>query len=267
MLSGRTRIYTWMSRAVRLLPEDDGHVRFIAYGPGVRPIESPDLDPMCAYRRKDGQLSPYQLPTDRSFWRDFEALLPGQDDWQPPGVLEHTRSVLSDLGRMSMLFPLTVAGQMPDPKKPAKVLNVRREVYPLAARTLEPESASYIRQALKSARETGDVLGRAAWELASHLLPGAGQARKQDIHGRFVDSLPLYEVYWSALERRFPQFLTELVEIGPQPALEGWNAAVVQAARDAWATTAHAVGTGSRHLRALAEAEGLLRRWLAGRAA
>jgi CRISPR system Cascade subunit CasA len=263
MLSGRTRIYTWMSRAVRLLPEDDGHVRFIAYGPGVRPIESPDLDPMCAYRRKDGQLSPYQLPTDRSFWRDFEALLPGQDDWQPPGVLEHTRSVLSDLGRMSVLFPLTVAGQIPDQKNRFKIVNVRREVYPLAARTLEPESASYIRQALKSARETGDVLRRAAWELASHLLSlGAGQARKQDIHGRFVDSLPLYEVYWSALERRFPQFLTELVEIGPQPALEGWNAAVVQAARDAWATTAHAVGTGPRHLRALAKAEGLLRREL-----
>jgi len=267
MLSGRTRTYTWMSRAVRLLPEDDGHVRFIAYGPGVRPIESPDLDPMCAYRRKDGQLSPYQLPTDRSFWwRDFEALLPGQDDWQPPGVLEHTRSVLSDLGRTSMLFPLTVAGQMPDQENRFNIVNVRREVYPLAARTLEPESASYIRQALKSARETDDVLRRAAWELASHLLPGAGKEVEKD-RRRFVQSLPLYKVYWSALERRFPQFLTELIETGPQPALEGWSAAVLQAARSAWATTAQAVGTGPRHLRALAEAEGVLRRWLAGRAA
>jgi CRISPR system Cascade subunit CasA len=144
---------------------------------------------------------------------------------------------------------------------------VRREVYPLAARTLEPESASYIRQALKSVRETGDVLRRAAWELASHLLsPGAGQALAEDMR-RFVESLPLSTLYWSALERRFPQFLTELVESGPRPALEGWNAAVVQAARSAWATTAQAVGTGPRHLRALAEAEGVLRRWLAGRAA
>ena len=260
MLSGRTRIYTWISRAVLLLPEGDGRVRFIAYGPGVQPIGAPDLDPMCAYSIGDGRLTPYQLPEDRSFWRDFEALLPGQNKWQPPGVLEHARSVLSALGRTSMLFPLVVAGQLTDQ---AKIVNIRREVYPLAARTLEPESASYIRQALESARRTGTVLRRAAWVLASHLLsPGPGQARKQDIHGRFVDSLPLYEVYWSALERRFPQFLTEIIERGPQPALEGWNAAVVQAARDAWATTAHAVGTGSRHLRALAEAEGLLRREL-----
>jgi CRISPR system Cascade subunit CasA len=264
MLSGRTRIYTWMSRAVRLLPESDGRVRFIAYGPGVQPMAAPDLDPMCAYRRGDGQLTPYQLPLERSFWRDFESLLPGQDDWRPPGVLDHAAKVLSDLGRISMLFPLAVAGEVTDR---AKVVNVRREVYPLAARTLEPESASYIRQALKSVRETGDVLRRAAWVLASHLLsPGAGQALAEDMR-RFVESLPLSTLYWSAMERRFPQFLTELVESGPRPALEGWNAAVVQAARSAWATTAQAVGTGPRHLRALAEAEGVLRRRLAGRAA
>jgi CRISPR system Cascade subunit CasA len=264
MLSGRTRIYTWMSRAVRLVPKDDGQVRFIAYGPGVRPIESPDLDPMLAYQKSDGQVSPYRLPLDRSFWRDFEALLPGQDGWVPPSVLEHARKLLGLLGRTSMLFPLLVAGQI---TKQAKVLDVRREVYPLAARTLEPESASCIRQALESARQTGTVLRRAAWVLASNLLsPGSGQALAEDIH-RFVVSLPLYTVYWSALERRFPQFLTELIERGPQPALEGWSAAVLQAARSAWATTAHAVGTGPRHLRALAEAEGVLRRWLAGRAA
>lgn len=265
MLAGRTRIYTWMSRAVRLLPDKDGRVRFISYGPGVYPQRGPELDPMLAYRKSNGQLSPYRLPQDRSFWQDFEALLPGEDKWQPPQVLEHARTLLRNLDRLSLLFPLLVTGQIVERK--AKVLNVRREVYPLAARTLEPDRASCVRGALQSARQAGTVLRRVAWVLASNLLsPRAGEALAEGVR-RFHESLPLYAVYWSALERRFPEFLTELIEIGPQSALEGWNSAVVEAAYDAWHRTALAVGTGPRHLKAIAEAEGLLRRLLGGIAA
>lgn len=253
MLSGTTRIYTWMSRAVRLLPDKEGLVRFIAYGPGVRPLEGPELDPMCAYQRTKSGLSAYRLPQDRSFWRDFEALLPGEGDWQPPRVLEHGRVFLQDLQRTSILFPLVVAGQL---TSRAKVLNARREIYPLAARTLEPEPASYVRRALGSARDGGDTLNRVGWALAANLLsPDSGQAPKDEI-GRLVQSLPLHSLYWSTLEDRFPRFLADLVESEPEEALKHWKGTVAMAARDAWNQTADVVGTGPRHLKAIAKAGG-----------
>src|SRR5579884_3951395 len=126
MLSGLTRIYTWMSRAARLLSEDGGKVRFIAYGPGVQPQEAPSLDPMLAYQRIDSRMHPYKLPHDRSFWRDFEAVLPGDPGWVAPGVLAHARGFLRQTERTSLLVPLVVAGQITDQ---AKVVDVRREVY------------------------------------------------------------------------------------------------------------------------------------------
>jgi CRISPR system Cascade subunit CasA len=252
MLSGRTRIYTWMSRAVRFLPEDSGTVRFIAYGPGVQPLEAPDLDPMCAYRRTDRGIRSYRLPQDRSFWRDFEAVLPGEPGWLAPGVLDHAREFLRQTGRMSLLFPLVVAGQLTDQ---AKVVDVRREVYPLSVRSMAPDAAGAIRRALERARSVGDALDRAARQLAGSLLfPGNARPPVEDIR-RFVDSLPLHHVYWSVLERAFPEFLEHLTLRGPEPAMEIWMAATERAAYDAWKKAADAVGTTARHLRAIAEGE------------
>lgn len=255
MLSGRTRVYTWMSRAVRLLPEDSGAIRWVAYGPGVQPLESPDLDPMCAYlrnRRSRPGILPYRLSQDRSFWRDFEALLPGEPGWHAPGVLDHAREFLQQTGRTSLLVPLVVAGQLTNQ---AKVLDVRREVYPLSVRSMTPDAAGAIRRALDHARSLGDVLDRAASQLAANLLSPSNSLPPEEDIRRFVRSLPLHHVYWSVLERAFPEFLERLTLRDVEAAETLWKAAAKRAADDAWKKAADAVGTTARHLRAVAEGE------------
>jgi len=248
-LTGLTRIYTWMSRAVRLLLDEDGMVRRIGYGPGVTPDPGPDLDPMCAYRLTGNAPTPYRLPEDRSFWRDFEALLPGEDGWRAPRVLEHARDFLRDTERTSLLFPLVVVGQL---TKQYKVLDIRREVYPLSVRALDPEPAGRIRDALELARGVGKALHTAGRTIADFLLSPGVAKREAD---RFVDSLPLHAMYWSTLETRFPGFLEGLTTKGPEEALEEWRSAVRKAAQDAWNTTAQTVGTTPRNLEAIARAE------------
>jgi CRISPR system Cascade subunit CasA len=250
MLSGLTRIYTWMSRAARLLSEDGGKVRFIAYGPGVQPQEAPSLDPMLAYQCIDSRMHPYKLPHDRSFWRDFEAVLPGDPGWVAPGVLAHARGFLRQTERTSLLVPLVVAGQITDQ---AKVVDVRREVYPLSARNLEPDAAGAIRDALELSRSVGDALNRAAKKLTGTLLSSPKGIRP------FVDSLPLHHVYWSDLERAFPGFLERLTLRGRKATMKIWKAATRRAADDAWKKAANTVGTTARHLRAIAEGERTLR--------
>jgi CRISPR system Cascade subunit CasA len=172
-------------------------------------------------------------------------------------VLNHAREFLPKTRRL--LFPLVVVGQLTDQ---AKVVDVRREVYPLSVRSVAPDAAAAIRRALERARSVGDMLDRAAKELAGNLLFPANARRPAKDIRRFVDSLPLHPVYWSALERAFPEFLEHLTLRGPEAAMEIWNAATGRAAHDAWKKAAGAVGTTARHLRAIAGGERTLRRAL-----
>jgi len=128
-LSGRTRVYTWPSQGVRLLDEGDG-VRFIAYGPGVEPIPTPFRDPMVAYRLDDkGKILSLGLDVDRSFWRDFSSMLVVKEG-SPPASLAHADEILRTLKEEGEKASrsLRVLGQVSDQ---AKVLDIRREVYPL----------------------------------------------------------------------------------------------------------------------------------------
>jgi CRISPR system Cascade subunit CasA len=250
VLSGRTRMYTWMSRAVRLLPEPDGTIRRIGYGPGVVPERGPELDPMCAYRQSGNGLQPYKLPLERAFWRDFEAILPAHKVWRQPRTLDHARWLLRQVDRATLLFPLSVVGQITER---AKTQDVRRETYPLSAQVLEPGEAARIREALQLADKVGGVLGETVRILAAGLVAG-NAGRNKDL-SRIARSLPLEDTYWSLLDVEFPRFLQQLVEVGTQAALQEWRGAVSRAVRKAWGLTVRAVGATASHLQAVSNAE------------
>lgn len=256
-LSGRTRVYTWLTRAVRLWPEQDGTVRWVGYGPGVVADEMLDPDPMCAYTRTEtGQVRPVRLSTDRAFWRDFEALLP--DDAASgnrgiiPSVLEHARNLLLQTQRVAFLLPLAVVGQVTDQ---AKVLSVRREVYPFPIGALDVEVASAIRKALAQAKATGSALRGAGWVLARALLaPGGREPQGSDVE-LLLGNLPLLPQYWSRLEVAFPEFLEEIHKQGAEQAHSGWVEEIRKAALYAWDQTVRSVGMGPRHLKAIEAGE------------
>lgn len=183
-LTGRTRVYTWPARGVRLLDEGDG-VRFMGYGPGVEPLEATHRDPMVAQRLDaKGNLLVLRLSEERSFWRDFSAMLPRQGG-KVAATLEHAENLQGELedegleGRIT----LRVLGQVSDQ---AKVLDIRREVYPLPSGLLTPKAEENLEKALKMAEELGQGLKHLAQEVAKAVV-----GERDRGHGRspYLESL------------------------------------------------------------------------------
>lgn len=255
-LSGRTRVYTWPSRGVRLLDEGNG-VRSMGYGPGVEPQESLYRDPMAAQRLDaKGGLLALRFSAERSFWRDFTAMFPGQGG-KVAATVEHAENLQGELedegweGRAT----LRVLGQVTtDKAKVAKVLDLRREVYPLPPGLLSPKGEANLEKALKEAEE----LGQGLWDLAFKKVARAvlGERDLKELKD-FARSLPLERLYWHALDGAFPGFLARVAE---KASLKEWREELKRAAQEAWEATRLFLGTGARHLKALAEAEGLLAR-------
>ena len=250
---GRTRLYTWLSRAVRFLPED-GRVRFLLYGPGVCPEEAPlDPDPSCAYREgRSSELVPVRFSEERAFWRDFTALLPPQrgEVRLPPRVV----SLAAELLHLPS-FPLKVLGQVTEQ---AKVLSIRREVYPFPRRALEPEVAEEMELALEKAEALGKALRGLARDLARELLSLSPDPREVS---ELAKSLGLEAAYWAELDRAFPAYLMHLAG-DPEAAWSFWQESLKRAALQGWEVSREAAGVRPRSLRALSRAEARLRNLL-----
>ena len=253
--SGCTRVYTWPSRGVRLLDEGDG-VRFMAYGPGVEPLEAPYRDPMVAQRLDaKGNPVPLRLSAEKSFWRDFSAMLPRQGG-KVAATVEHADNLQGELEEEGLegRILLRVVGQVSDQ---AKVLDVRREVYPLPPGLLSPRAEERLEKALKAAEELGRGLQSLALQVARAVMGERDRSELAD----FARSLPLERLYWHALDGGFPRFLARVRE---EEALALWQEALKRAVLEAWEATRLFLGTEARHLKALAEGERLLGRLLSG---
>lgn len=248
-LSGVSLVYVWPSRGVRLVDEGQG-VRWMDYGPGVEPQEVAWRDPMVAYRQdKKGSILPLRLSMEKSFWRDFGAMLPAAGGtW--PAVLVHA----GELEEEGVSFTLRVLGQVSDQ---AKILDIRREVYPIPKDLLTPKGEGLLDRGLKVAEEVAKGLRQVAWRVAQGVLGNRDASELQN----FANSLPLLSLYWAQLDLDFPDFLGRLSEQG---ALDLWRERIQKAARGAWEETRRFVGTEARHLKALAEAERAFRGLLAG---
>lgn len=248
-LSGVSRVYTWPSRGVRLLDEGQG-VRWMTYGPGVKPQEVAWRDPMVAYRqdKKSHGILPLRLSTERSFWRDFEAMLPAAGGvW--PAVLVHA----GELKGEGVASTLRVLGQVSDQ---AKILDIRREVYPISKELLTPEGELVLKRSLELAEKAATGLKEAAWRIAQGALGNRDTSELRN----FTNSLPLLSLYWSRLDLDFPDFMGHLGQSG---ALDLWRQRIRRAALRAWEETRRFIGTEARYLKALAEGERAFARVLA----
>ncbi len=191
---------------MRLLDEGDG-VRFMAYGPGVEPLEAPYRDPMVAQRLDGkGNLLVLRLSEERSFWRDFSAMLPRQGG-KVAATVDHAHNLQGELedegleGRIT----LRVLGQVSDQ---AKVLDIRREVYPLPSGLLTPRAEENLEKALERAEELGQGLRGLALQVARAVV---GERDRKEL-GDFARSLPLERLYWHALDGAFPGFFARVEE-------------------------------------------------------
>lgn len=267
-IRGLTHRYTWVSRLIRLVPDPtDGLVRYVLYGPAAKydPSSIFEPDPMLAYRitdAKTGERKPLNFRKDRSFWRDFAALLPSTAS-DPPRVLSNALE-LYRINDEPAVIPAMVLGATNDR---AKFELWRQELHLLPQALSSDQSSdavSVIQRALEGAENLGKSLNHAARVLAAKLLSRGERSPHKDDVTRMVNSFPTYAAYWSTLDRAFPRLLEGLSKnFDPSQVLQDWNLQLKQAAERAWRLTCLAAGDDAFALRAIYVADGLLQRELA----
>lgn len=251
--SGLADRYTWRIRAIRLQDGGVGRVEKLAFASGIGNASLEQLDPMLAYRIDDkkGKL-PIQF-RDRGLWREFDSLLP-DDAHLAPQVIEHatalTRSIRERFPRAIM-----VLGQA---NNKAKIEFWRIERFALpGALAGDRFIRAEIRKLLSDAEDSQKSLWDACSSFARDLLSwGERTPVKEDVRN-FVKQMPLIPWYWSTLESRFHDILSEYtLDRDPEDIRCQWLKSVRDALRKAWQQHSASVSMGDAWaIRALVKAE------------
>lgn len=265
-IHGLAQRYTWFSRSVRLIPDEDGLVRKMMFASGIRgSVEGLDIevyrDPMLSYaQNKEKKFFAKSFSEDQAFWRNFESILKlhSQEEEKTslaPKVIEHAATLMecAKTKRVGVL----IAGQVSDQ---AKIKTLRLERYPLPLLSSDSEYAQtvyeLVKNATESARSVGHSLRWSAQVLAEALL---SQSLKRKIDKKditlFTKSLPTESSYWQALETKFGAWLQGISSVDDLELLGAWRKVCVQQAQASLELTKQMVGERAIALRALNAAE------------
>lgn len=250
LATGPNDRYTRQSRAVLLVRENDGDVRWLHFGAGQALGEDPHApDPMASYRAGSNGLVRLTFTEGRAIWRDLPVLVPDRGSGgQPAAVLGYAINLhLADSARPPYQR-LLVAGVASDQ---AKILRWRADSIALPSGVLlDPDKAQQLGSLLRAAESLfSEVRRLAAWMLA-HALP---DSKSKDTQGRaraMLEAGPFAAAYFVALERALPQALRELGEGARGDAADHWHQAMRGAAVRAWDQVLIGLGQSARALRA-----------------
>lgn len=251
LATGPNDRYTRQSRAVLLLREDDGGVRWLRFGAGFALGEDPHApDPMASFRAGTNGLVRLTFSEGRALWRDLPALVPNPaGDSQAAAVVSHAIALHAQLDPFEAVHqPLLVAGLA---SKEAKLLRWRSEQIALPIALLEQaERAQYLRALVDQADALfGDLRGLATRMLAE-TLPDPGSKDTRSRARSLLDAGPFAVSYFAAAERSLPELLG-LVGAGDfDQAGSRWSAALRTGAQGAWNRVVAGLGRSPRALRA-----------------
>lgn len=246
--------YTWRIRSIRLMANEDGKIKKLAFASGLGSSSENQIDPMLGYRIDDqnGKL-PIQF-RERGIWRDFDSLLPDESHLAPQ-VIEHA-TALARTNRDRFPQAVMILGQS---NNKAKIEFWRMERFALPA-TMSGNrfTRTEIRQLLTDAEEAQRALYSACCSFARDLL-GRGDRKPvgKDIKG-FVAQMPVNSWYWSAMESHFHEILHEYtLERDPDEIRCRWLEFVRDTLWAAWEQHRVSVSMGDAWaIRALVKAEG-----------
>lgn len=248
---GLTDLLTWRSRQLRLLPEPDGHVRWVQYAQGYA-LSDPDLtlrDPFKRYVQADsgpskGAYFPKNFSPGRALWRDVDALIEHagsstspDDPNQIPAIVDWVAQAIRMLARAQQsVHPSIIATGLVNNQ--ARIDLWRMERLPLPVTLLQDrERQVQIKRAIGNANELHSVLSSAGDAYAKmRMTQGVRKPDTADIN-RERAALKLDERYWSQLEPHFQRFLIALAGGGdPSQSLKSWQRSIEQIARDVFAS-------------------------------
>jgi CRISPR system Cascade subunit CasA len=263
---GLTDLLTWRSRKLRLLPEADGMVRWVSYAQRYV-VADPEYrlrDPFKRYEmRKSGPSIGISFPrnfsADRALWRDVDALIEKADSIASdedtngrPAIIDWLADVSDVLEDAGVSAPMIVATGLVNTQ--AKIDLWRMERLPLPVSLLDDDDLiGIVRDAVTRAEIVRECLRDAGSQFASTALTTGTRSPDSTDITREREALNLEVRYWSRLEARFQQFMTELADTDdPQTPLDDWTLDLATLAREVFRDATRAAGGDSRWLMAQA---------------
>ncbi len=253
---GLTDLLTWRGRAIRLIPGPDEQVRTCTYLQRYQWDESQAHDPYKRYYAAasgpgKGQLFPRNFTPGQALWRDSAALFESHsrvhDDEPAPGIM-HWAAVLAEHRRDEELQPLDISliatGLV---NNQARVDLWRMDTLPLASSLLTDEAArDVVRRAVAFAELAKDSLSAAGSAFAKTALTRGERDPDPNDVKRERASLSLEPRYWAMLDRRYQEFVAQLVTPEAyEPALAAWVSDLAQFTRDIYTEASNAAGEAS----------------------
>ncbi|WP_372614029.1 type I-E CRISPR-associated protein Cse1/CasA [Halomonas sp.] len=256
LASGPNDRYTRQSRAVRLLREDDGSIRWLRFAVGYPLADDENApDPMTSFR--SGSNGPVRISfhEGRAMWRDLPAILPGarkegETSWPAPVI--NYAAALHEVETFDPVFqPVLIAGMASDQ---AKLLRWRIEQFRLPANLLnEPECAEYLQTLVADAEKLFVDLRYLATSTLTQTLPDPSSKDTRKRAQALLAAGPLATTYFAAAERALPEIMARLGEYDFDTAGQKWRNALHQGAFDAWQCMIIGLGGTPRAMRAEAQ--------------
>ncbi|HHZ8160929.1 TPA: type I-E CRISPR-associated protein Cse1/CasA [Pseudomonas aeruginosa] len=269
LASGPNDRYTRQSRAVLLLPEEEGCVRWIRFAAGqalADDVQAPD--PMASYRPgANNSMVRLSFGEGRVFWRDLPSLLPDSAaaGSKRAAVLDWA-SNLRSIGADAPSSMLLVAGLASDQ---AKLLRWRSETVVLPAVLLDSEGcANELRRCIRESEDLyGELRKIAVAMLAEALLDPASKDTWARARTSF-DNGPAAATYFALLERSLPSLMALIGGDSLEMLDEAeafWRSRLLAALEVAWQGVREGLGLSVAALRAEAKVRprylALLRRY------
>ncbi|TBU90902.1 type I-E CRISPR-associated protein Cse1/CasA [Phytopseudomonas dryadis] len=247
LAAGPNDRYSRQTRAVLLLPDEQGRVQWIRFAAGLAlgdDLQAPD--PMASYRAGSNSLVRLSFTEGRAFWRDLPALLPDAEGKasQPAAVLVWAANLQFYLN--DSVQPLLVAGLASDQ---AKLLRWRSERIALPAALLAaPDYANELRRYVRDAEELFGALRKLAAGMLAEILPDPGSKDTWARARSLVDAGPAGTLFFASAERHLGRVMTLLGAGGLDEAEALWRRSLREAAQGAWQAILTGLGRSAKAL-------------------
>jgi len=249
--------YTRQSRAVLLLPEEDGNIRWLRFAAGLALGEDANApDPMAAFHAGSNGLVRLTFNGGRALWRDLPALVPNPEpkpgrESRAPIILNSAIDLHEEISDDRVYQPLLVAGLASDQ---AKLLRWRSEQVSLPVALLRnAERASYLRILVERAETLFKDARDMAVRMLAETLPDPDSKDTRSRARSLLDAGPFSACYFAATERGLAQVLQILGEGRFEEADQWWNATLRHSALLAWGHVVASMGFLPRALRSYAK--------------
>ncbi|WP_434212667.1 type I-E CRISPR-associated protein Cse1/CasA [[Pseudomonas] boreopolis] len=253
LATGPNDRYTRQSRAVLLLREPDGSIRWLRFAAGFALGEDANApDPMASFRvSADGtKLVRLSFGKGRALWRDLPVLVPNPSRAShPAAVISHALELHAQLNPFESVHqPLLVAGLASDQ---AKLLRWRSESIALPVALLEnADKAGYLRDLVEKAEAVFGEIRKLAARMLAETLPDAASKDTYNRARSMLDTGPFTTSYYATAERTLPELLRLLGEGDFVQATTLWHATLRHSALTAWERASTGLGRSPRALRA-----------------